>query len=73
MQPRGANPRGAGLSRCLPTRLIFMLPFLATLGSLWLFVALLFKGMMDRSFVSCLLGSWCFLHLLWILVREPRN
>jgi hypothetical protein len=52
---------------------MFMLPFLATLGSLWLFVALLFKGMLDRSFVSCLLGSWCFLHLLWILVREPRN
>jgi hypothetical protein len=50
-----------------------MLALLATIGSLWLFVALLFKGILGRPFVSCLLGSWCFLHLLWILVREPRS
>jgi hypothetical protein len=50
-----------------------MLPLLVTVGSLWLFVALLFKGILDRSFWSCLLGSWCFLHLIWILVREPNN
>jgi hypothetical protein len=50
-----------------------MLPLIVVVGSLWLFVALLFKGLMDRSFLTCLFGSWCFLHLLWILVREPRN
>jgi len=51
----------------------FMLSLLAPIGSLWLLVALLFKGILDRPFVACLFGSWCFLHLLWILVREPRN
>jgi hypothetical protein len=51
-----------------------MLPLLATAGSLWLLVALFLRGVFDRSFVSCLFASWCFLHLLWILVREdPRN
>ncbi len=50
-----------------------MFPLFVTVGSVWLLFALLFKGILDRSFVSCLFGSWCFLHLLWILVREPRN
>jgi hypothetical protein len=50
-----------------------MFQLIVTLGSVWLLVALLFKGFLDRSFVSCLFGSWCFLHLLWLLVREPRH
>ena len=49
-----------------------MFQLIATVFSVWLWVALLFKGFLDRPFVSCLIASWCFLHLLWILVREPR-
>lgn len=50
-----------------------MFPVVVIAASLWLLVALLFKGFLDRSFLSCLFGSWCFLHLAWILLREnPR-
>jgi len=51
-----------------------MNPLILTVGCVWFLVALLFKGLFDRSFVSCLLASWCFLHLLWILLRDdPRG
>ncbi len=51
-------------------RLVF--PILVRVGSLWLLVALVFKGLLDRSFLFCLFGSWCFLHLLWLMLREKK-
>lgn len=50
-----------------------MFPFIVAIGPLWFLLALLFKGLLDRSFVSCLFASWCTLHLLWILMREDPN
>jgi hypothetical protein len=50
-----------------------MFAFLVAIGPLWLLLALLFKGLLDRSFLSCLVASWCTLHLLWILMRGDPN